>query len=354
VSAAAALLGAGLLLLAPSARATVLSDAAAALQPGHFVEISNTGLTGDDLMPDNDGGSILDWSDSGAWDPVLRKFYYVGKEAGCTSTYRNIVYDEATNSWSYGPVPLSSGCGHGYDGNAADPVTGTHYFRPYDSNTIYKRSGSGWTAVTPTMTGSPSIVGGIAKSATGLLYSDVVQDVYYNASQQKVQVSISGGLLGDYHSMAEYNPRHDVLWIGGGNSSRVMYRVNIVGGSPVRVRLNDAPWTFGVGEGNEKTNFTPDPVSGEFVVYRKQTGTFYGYNIMTDTWRTLGQSGDGNMPPLPTGNNTTPVAAPISTHGVIMYIAHRGNNATVYLYKHAASGPADTVAPSRPGQLTAQ
>src|SRR5690349_19576967 len=56
-----------LALLGPAAsEASVLSAAAAALQPGHYATLS-TGLTGADLQPDNSAGSILDWADSGGW-----------------------------------------------------------------------------------------------------------------------------------------------------------------------------------------------------------------------------------------------------------------------------------------------
>ena len=352
------LFGCAVALVAPlAAGASVLSDAAAALQPGRFTSI-NTGLTPNDFHPNSPGGSINDWADSGIWDPVQRKFAYIGKQAGCSNNYRNIVYDEASNSWSYGSVPLSSGCGHGYDQNTGDPVTGTHYFRPY-AGQIYRANGSGWSTL-PALPTPNTIVGGLAKSRTGVLYSDMIWDVYYDdATGTKVQVDARNGypgwpLIGDYHNIAEYDPVHDVFLIAGGNNSRAMYRVSIVAGSPVRARLNDSPISIGVGEYAQHTNIQCDPVTGEFVIYKKESGTFYGYNIMTDTWRTLGTAGNGNFPPLPTGTGTSAVAAAINTHGVIMYVAHTSSTAAVYLYKHAAGGPADTVPPNRPAQLIAR
>lgn len=341
-----------------AAEASVLSTAAGALQAGHYVQIS-TGLTGNDLMPDNSSGSIFDWADSGVWDPVRHKFMYIGKEAGCSSTYRNIIYDEASNTWSYGPLPITNGCGHGYDHNTGDPVTGTHFFRPYGSTTIYKWNGSGWSSLSP-LPNSTVIVAGIAKSRTGLLYSDIGWDVWYDdATGTKTTVDVGATYptyppIGDYHSIAEYDPVHDVFLIGGGNNVLSMYRVAIVGGLPVRTPLQNAAWEFGVGEYDPHTNITCDPVTGEFIIYRKMTGIFYGYNIMTDTWRQIGRSGDGNMPPLPVGQNTSPIAAAVNSYGVIMYVAHDGSNAYVYLYKHAAAGPPDLVAPSAPAQLIAR
>ena len=88
----------------------------------------------------------------------------------------------------------------------------------------------------PDLPSGTVIVAGIAKSRTGLLYSDVNWDVYYpDATGLKVQVDVDvayPGLprLGDYHSIAEYDPVHDVFLIGGGNNSRAMYRVAIVAG----------------------------------------------------------------------------------------------------------------------------
>jgi hypothetical protein len=338
--------------------ASVLSSAATALQAGHYTSIS-TGLTGPFLQPDSPGGSILDWADSGGWDPVKHQFVYIGKEAGCSSVYRNIVYDEASNAWSYGTLPLTTGCGHGYDGNTVDPVTGTRYFRPYSSSTIYKSTGTTWTAL-PAMPSGTVIVAGIAKSRTGLLYSDLVWDVYYDdATGLRTTVDVRAVYptfppIGDYHSIAEYDPVHDVFLIGGGNNTRAMYKVSIVAGVPVRTRLGDAAWEFGVGETDPHTNITADPVTGEFIIYRKLTGIFYGYNIMTDTWRQIGISGDGRMPPLPTGTGTSPIAAAVNSYGVIMYVVNTGSTAAVYLYKNAAAGPPDTINPAAPTQLIAR
>lgn len=340
------------------AEASVLSNAAASLQPGRFVEIS-TGLTGADLQPDNSAGSIFDWADSGIWDPVQHRYAFIGKEAGPDSHFRNIVYDEASNTWSYGTVPVAVGTGHGYDHNTGDPVTGTHYYRDYNSTTIYRQNGTSWATMAPLPSGV-TIVAGIAKSRTGLLYSDLTWDVYYDdatGAQRVVDCRVAyPGLpkIGDYHSIAEYDPVHDVFLIGGGNNTLAMYRVAIVNGVPVRTPLRNAPWEFGVGEYDQHTNITCDPVTGEFIIYKKITGVFYGYNIMTDTWRQIGTSGDGKMPPLPVGRVTSPVAAAVSSYGVIMYLAHRGSSASVYLYKHAAAGPADTVKPSAPTQLIAR
>lgn len=344
--------------LPAAADASVLSSAAASLQPGRHVAIS-TGLTRADLEPDGTGGSILDWADSGIWDPVLRRFEFIGKKAGGTSHFRNIVYDEASNSWSYGPVPVATGFGHGYDHNTGDPVTGKHYYRGYDSQTIWRLDGSTWNAL-PTLPSPVVIVAGIAKSPTGLLFSDRKWDVWYDdATGTKTQVDVGVAYptypaIGDYHSIAEYDAVHDVFLVGGGNNSLALYRVAIVNGRPVRTRLNNLAWEIGVGEYDQHTTIASDPVTGEFIIYRKKTGVFHGYNIMTDTWRQIGTSGDGNMPPLPTGTGTSPIAAAVSSYGVLMYIAQNGDIVNVYLYKHAAAGPADTVNPSVPGQLIAR
>ena len=301
------------------------------------------------------GGSILDWADSGGWDPVTHRFYFIGKRAGGGAAYRNIVYDEASNSWSYGPVPESTGLGHGYDGNTTDPVNGTHYFHPYSGNTIYKRSGSGWTTMVPSLPSGN--IAGIAKGVAGLLYSSVSGDDYYPDSAPGTAIHTTPNAndpkIGWYHSITEYDAKDNVFLIGGGNydsgQPRAMYKVTIVNGNPVRTRLADAPFDFGVGEWDPHTTIQSDPVTGEFIFYRKINGQFYSFNIMTNTWRLLGTSGDGKMPPLPV-NDTSPVGAAISTYGVIMYVAQTA----VYIYKHGASGPLDTASPAAPAALLAR
>lgn len=331
------------------AAASVLSSAAAALQPGHYVEIT-TGLTGSMLAPDTQGNSILDWADSGVWDVVNRKFYYVGKEAGSLPSH-DIVYDEASNSWSEGPSPVGVGNGHGYDGNTVDPFTGVHYFRAYNTKTIYKRSGAGWVSLSPSWTENTNIVGGLARSRLGTLFCDVNWDIYYpETGSYTSHDNTSTTQLGEYHIVAEYNDVIGKFFCGGGNGSRAVYWVEIVAGVPVRHQLGNAPWSFGMGECQnpypdascEHVNVTPDPVSGTFLVYRKGTGQFWSYNMTTDVWTQIGSSGSGGFPPLPTGEGTAPIAAPVSTYGVIMYVTHTGSTAHVYLYKMTAGGPPPT------------
>jgi hypothetical protein len=200
---------------------------------------------------------------------------------------------------------------------------------------------------------------GIAASPAGLLFSDYSYDVWYekgSGTQHAVNVS-SQPRIGGYNSITEYDPIHNAFLVAGGNDAdREMRKVVIQSNVPVRTVLNDAPVSIGTGEDDQKSIVQCDPVTGEFIVYKRNTGTFYGYNIQTDAWRTLGTSGNGNMPPLPVGSSTTPIGAAINTYGVIMYVVHvnNGPNAHVYLYKHGATGPPDAVPPGVPGNLIAR
>jgi hypothetical protein len=366
-------------LASTTTHASELSTKAAALAPGHYATL-NTNLTLS-LMKASNGAPFVDWSDSGGWDQVSRKFRFLGKSAGTVGQnnvdYKFLEYDENSNSWTFGDLPIDpvtgntlGGNGHGYDGNTADPVTGAHFFRPYGRATIFKWSGGAWTALAD-MPSFQSIVAGLAKSSSGLLYSEITRDIYLpNGSNTWVSVTSSSCQIGDYHSFAEYNPKYGLFLVGGGNNKeKVICKVAIVNAAPVRTKLNDAPINLGVGEAQSGTdldsqhsNVTVDPVSGQFIVYKKvgvnpnngtlDLGAFWTYDIQADSWAKIGNSGDGNMPPLPTGSNVFTIAAPINTYGVIMYVTY-GSTANVYIYKHTPSTP-DTTKPKAPRNLRIQ
>jgi hypothetical protein len=154
-----------------------------------------------------------------------------------------------------------------------------------------------------------------------------------------------GSRTTSYHSFAEYNPVHKVVVFGGGNdSNRNFYLLNSSGQVTA---LNTPPVNLEV----PRVEFTHDPVTGDYLVFN-HSKTFYTYNVLTDTWASRSISG---VPAAiwetsdPSQFNT--LAAPISTHGVVLFVNCKNTSCRAYLYKHAQVNNSDTTSPARPAGL---
>lgn len=130
--------------------------------------------------------------------------------------------------------------------------------------------------------------------------------------------------MGAYENVVEYNPLRRVLLFGGGSGSgRIFYKMDASG----RItRMRDAPETLF--SGTVYGLVSADPASGKYLAFRTD-GRYYEYEVDTDTWTLL-----PGTHPLGSAGYFELCEAPISTHGVLMYVDH--NSRTVWLYKHAA------------------
>jgi hypothetical protein len=86
--------------------------------------------------------------------------------------------------------------------------------------------------------------------------------------------------------------------------------------------------------GVTQTVFTCDPVSGKYLVIHRDGG-FYEYDVVSDAWRNLPGRANTLFSNI-YGTSFATVAAPVSTYGVIMFLAWNFNNSKVLLYKHDA------------------
>lgn len=307
-----------------AAHASALGDAAAALQPGEWVQFNTNGFNAN-LLRQGDHHA-LQYQESMKWDPIERKIQFVG--SGHLEPYIQITYDEASNSWSKKSLPGQFGDSHGYDHMAIDPVSRRFFFRQFNGNRleILNLNSGQWTRSATLGADQWLVAGGLAwiPELDGVLFVDSVQISMYspsNDSWSTVTENTNG--LGEYHNFAEYSPVHKVTIYGGGNGSSAVYRLDADGS--VR-RMGDAP----VGLGIHQSMVVADPVSGNFLVFT--AGSFYEYDPMADTWSR--QSVD-----IPYQDGTDPgvvgaSAAPISTHGVIMIVKYDFDNSKVFLYRH--------------------
>jgi hypothetical protein len=80
-----------------------------------------------------------------------------------------------------------------------------------------------------------------------------------------------------------------------------------------------------------QTVIAPDPVSGKFLVFA-DGNRFYDYDLATDTWT---QKNATSVPPIwKDGDVFDAVAAPVSTHGVVMLVKYDFDRSRIFLYKH--------------------
>ncbi len=350
-------LGVGLVVQAPLLAwgGTVLGDLAAKMPPGTWAELNTSGFSGA-FLETAPGAPITIYADSAAWDPNSRRFLYLG--APHMQPWKFILYDDLTNMWSSGPLPEScmaipAGCiGHGYDHNAINQAAGDFYHRPYNSRNVYQYKGGAWSplpAISSSVMPVVGITGGLQyfPELGGLVYIQGADGgVYFLKTGTSQWSSLAQNLaMGPYHNFIEYNPVHKVMIFGGGNNRTDIYKLDATG---TITKMKNAPSGYYIGINS--TIVAVDPVSGKFLIFGPD-GSFYAYDIITDTWQLQG----GTRPQLVIPDtNRSAIVSPISTYGVVMFVTYDGPNSKVYLYKHSPMGPPDTTSPAAPTGLQAR
>lgn len=254
--------------------ATELGRVASALAPGEWGELPvDPSLPALALHP-----HLTTWSDTGVWNPVRRRVQWVGSPGSCCADparYDLILYDVATNTWSRETTPWPDDAGHAYDGNAIDPDTGIHYFAR--SSNVQRFDGSGWTRLP-----SP----GPQTVAVGLTWFRSRRELVLLGSRISrwdgaswTEVPMEGVTFGSYHTFAEYNPVHDVVWLGGGNGGDTRSAVLRADGTVTQ--LADAPVRLSSSGVSMKTY---DPVTGLYVVESADEDRWFTFDVVADVW----------------------------------------------------------------------
>jgi len=313
----------------PHGNDLTLGDAASRLSPGQWGRLHTAGgvagLSGDlfDAYP----GTVLGYIDKGKWDSFLRRVFFIGQ--GHYSNLKFIQYDEASNRWSVLPKPPWDGSpaelvGHGYQHNSINPANGDLYWRKFNSLKFYRldRASGQWTQLPEPVISQVGIAGGVE-------YFPEMGGVVF-AARKTVATFVNGrwttlynGTLpmAEYHNVAIYSKPHQVVYLGGGNDSRELYKM-----SPGQVitRLPDPP----VAPAVATTVTTADPVSGNLLLFA-DAGAAYQFVPGANAWSRLVL----NVSPIRTVEDT--VAIPIDTYGVIMFVRGNRGNPEVWLYRHA-------------------
>ena len=315
--------------------------------------MNSPGFGGSLLASCTSGSTILEWSNKGSWNPIGKKAHFVGQ--GHVSCAKHIVYDETSDQWSTAANPSGIGSfGHGYEHNTVNPATGDIYYRNYSSDRIEKFSAGtgGWSSV-PNVGTSVQVAGAVEyfPDAGGMLFVDGDFGVYFLNTQSGQWTLVANTTIvhdsslptlsmGSLHNFASYNPQDQAVYFGGGDGSRSFYKIDR------QLRITSAansPVTIGI----HSAMTVPDPASGAQLVFGNN-GQLYSYNSANDSWSN--QGGHEVM------NNALDwrIAIPITSHGVIMFLAWNFDNSKVLLYRHASgSGIPVAVRPVAPIGLSA-
>ena len=324
-------------------QAGALGDLANSMKAGEWRTLTTNGIVAAlGQVSGSSMGNILPYSDDCVWEPSSRKLYFIGSDHQHATGYpRFVVYSESTNTWTTLARPswfpsLTETAMHGYDHSALDPETGMLYHSPFikggGSRRMYSYDTrtSAWLPLFMSPYASACCIGiEYFPEYHGLIFIDNggAGAVYGYKTRAKTWSSLKTGIsLGDYHQVAEYNPVHKVMIGGGGNGSSALYKIDSLGNVTT---LRNAPVTYGINQ----TVLTVDPVGGDYLMFTN-SGQFYAYNVLADTWTLQG----GTVPIYTySGSNGSVmcvVAAPVSTYGVTMFLScNSSSNCWVSLYK---------------------
>lgn len=351
---------------AQAASASTLGDAAAKLQPGQWTVLNRAGDGAGfeyslivSCQPSGCNDTILNYADKGQWNPNTREIEFLGK--GHMAEHKHVSYSETNNrwvtrtrpGWACGVEANCYGIIHGYEHVTMDPATGDMYARLASSGTVYK-----WTRATQAWSLLPT--GPALEVAIGVEYfpelggvlmagtRNGLGELHLYRESTRSWTQLAGGLsMGPYHNVAVYNPVHKVVLFGGGNGSNQLYKVDAAGKVSA---IAAAP----VGVGIMQTVFTVDPASGRYLLFGS-AGGFYEYDVSGNVWRTLSSTGVQLFRTDDANRIWMRVAVPVTTHGVVAFLAEGGDsNTRVLLYRHAASTApaADTTPPAPPASIS--
>ena len=387
--------------------ASVLSDLAADLVPGEFVELEVGGSVSTcqamhprypefhpnacpkdengNFIPGPDPrgcpvevpsqpGNILEFTDKATWDSIEKEVYVIGTRRPYKPWDQGFSkYSEASNSWVIMDQPPFGFGPHGYDHNAMD-VVGRKFYQTRVDTAREVWSMDMDTGVWQQIPDAPVQAGQFAALD---YFPELERLVYFNALGQSEYalyntadetwegpISLATTPFGAISHFSEYSKNHGVMFYGGGynwndaspdiNESRRFYMLD---GDQLASRLADPPLTLGqFGAGPVQTI---DPNTGNLVVFQGELAggvcpsgelPIWEYDLVTDTW---GQTGTQRFSDLYCGMDTA--AVPLYEYGVIFIVSVKSQtNCKVFLYKHSPLVPTAPIITIQPASQSAE
>jgi len=327
---------------------TPLALAAAGMAPGSWATFTcnyAAGKTLFDLLDVTLTKRCTEYADKMVWDSSRRQIYFTGggHNASDSVDLKTIVYNDDQNTWTdlgrppwYSPPTQTR---HAYQHNTLEGST--HYFMVYGGSPFVIRTRNVVTNVWSTTPGpnpGGTAIGSLewfpTYGANGTMV--VVNGRGPGDDPGVVMIRPYGGswsqlatpTMGAYHNVGLYSPPKNLMYFGGGVSSRRLYTLSNTGQITARV---NCPVVFQVSDSVS----TVDPVTGNLLVIHSDK-VVREFNPDTNSWGTV------SSPPnafwqgaYQAGAAFCIVAAPINDYGVTMFIAigSTGNSPAIYLRK---------------------
>jgi hypothetical protein len=192
-----------------------MEEAAGCIQPSVWDVFHHT------IRQDSD---ILEFANSGAWDPATRKVYFMGSGHPVQEPNTKFLqYDEATNTIvSTENLPeFTRQVGHAYDHNALDAKRGLFYAAHFYNRKVSKFdiSTSTWSQLPPLPNGATTKGLAFFPEMDALIVVDPVnRSIYSIRDGASAWTTIRSDIYkSNYHFIAEYDHVRKVVYFGGGN-----------------------------------------------------------------------------------------------------------------------------------------
>jgi len=328
-----------LVFLCTTVSASELSDLAASMQPGDWIELQTIDL---DSAVDQDGGSslhILTYAQEAKWNPSTGEVFYIGGDHN-GGPQRFISYSEDSNTWTIETRPpwMSAEVNqdHSYDYQAIDMTNQKYIYadQQYDiqAGLWTELSDSGLPYIYRASRAQEYFPGlGLVVAANGGVW--VLEDGATSYRTIAAEGSLSPWASDDIEIIAGYSPVDNVMVFGGGSNNNVLFRLdsneNIEQLSPAPISELRTP---------DSAILTVDSVSGHFLILGGDL-KLYQLDALSDSWTQVNTDAshlDGSYSRI-----NQLVATPIDTYGVVMFIKADedpdASDSEVWLYKHTAS-----------------
>jgi len=317
-------------------KASVLSDAAIALQPGQWVQLQ-TNQTSDIFRSCDGTNPIISYTDVLNYSATAQTIYFFGEAHGtCSPVQKAVKYYIASNTWSVLSWAGVDPARHAYDQNALHESTQRFFHRNYGTDTAHQLniSTGQWIADLPTI-GLPysgtTAIGLVSFPERNSLIAigdsggpNYIREFSFATGLWSQLGTADTGNPGTSHRAitAKYNSFDHSVWFSSGLNSNRTWKLDTGGAI---TRLTDSPFNINSAE----SKAVADPASGVILV-RSINATFWRYD---GAWTQL-----ANTPLV--GNYDKMAVAALPDHGVSFWVnCGNGFPCSVWLYKHTASGP---------------
>jgi hypothetical protein len=317
---------------------TTLGIEACSLTTNEWGSITVNGMT-ESLITRGDSDSIISYAPRGHWDSIAKEALFYGSTHGTQHLKRMIRYVDATNTWDAeedGAPETDGADSHGYFHFALRQSDGQRFIRHYNSATVSQRSPSGSWSTIASLPGAAFVEWNVANGLEwfpeydggngGLIFSGggIVAAWQTNSWTTLLDQAIAG----DYHTFSVYNPDDNRVYVGGGNGSTDMWRVDPDG---TVTQVADTPFVVGA-SGSDGQGFIFPAANGGKMFAVSTTGSIREYTTGTPgSW----SAEISTLPFTPSGDLYFGVS--VSDYGAVTFTWLSGGltpSTTMYVWRH--------------------